>query len=131
MKIIADTSILIDHLRGGNAWKKIVSEIDDNTQLFVPTIVLFELFSGTSTEKTAVVNQIYKLLGKFQRLDLDELIARQAGELYRDTNKTLQVPDYIIAASAIQINAHVATLNQKHFEQIPNLSIFSIERDNR
>lgn len=126
MKIVADTSILIDHLRGGNAWKKIASEIDNDTQLFVPTIVLFELFSGTSTKKPAIVSQIYKLLGTFQRLDLNELIARQAGELYRDANKTLQVPDYIIAASALQINAHVATLNQKHFAQIHNILIYPL-----
>lgn len=124
MKIVVDTSILIDHLRGGNVWKKIVSEINDDTQLFVPTIVLFELFSGTSTEKPAVVSQIYKLLGKFQRLDLNELIARQAGELYRDTNKTLEIPDYIIAASALQINAQIVTLNQKHFTQIPGVNIY-------
>lgn len=126
MKIVVDTSILIDHLRGGNAWKKIASEIDDDTQLFVPTIVLFELFSGISTKKPTVVSQIYKLLGNFQRLDLSELIARQAGELYRDTKKTLQVPDYIIAASALQVNAIVVTLNQKHFAQIPNINLYPL-----
>ncbi|MDO8570710.1 MAG: type II toxin-antitoxin system VapC family toxin [Candidatus Daviesbacteria bacterium] len=126
MKLIVDTSILIDHLRGGNAWKKIAGEIDDDTQLFVPTIVLFELFSGTSTKDPVNVRQIYKLLSNFQRLDLSEAVARQAGELYRDTKKTLQVPDYIIAASALQMNATVVTLNKKHFAQITHLSLYPL-----
>ena len=126
MKIIVDTSIFIDHLRGGTVWKKIVDEIGGDTGLFVPTIVLFELFSGESTKDPIVVSAIYRLLSNFRRIDLNEEISTQAGQLFRDTKKTLQVPDCIIAASALQVNAMVATLNKKHFEQVPNLSLYEI-----
>lgn len=126
MKLVVDTNILIDHLRGGKIWRKIADEIDDDTGLFVPTVVIFELFSGISTRNPLIVSQIYKLLGNFQRLDLNELIARQAGELYRDTKKTLEVPDYIIAASALSVNAQIVTLNQKHFTQIPGINLYPL-----
>lgn len=126
MNIVIDTSVLIDHLRGGKVWKKIVDEIGGETGLFVPTIVLFELFSGESTKDLAVVEKIYGLLTNFQRIDLNEEISKQAGQLFCDAKKTLQVPDCIIAASALQVNATVLTLNQKHFEQIPGINVYHL-----
>ncbi len=128
MKIVVDTSILIDYLRGGKRGVRFIGEIegDDDSELFLPTIVVFELFSDQSTKSPIVVTKILNLLKFFQRIELTEEIARQAGQLFRDTKKTFQVPDYIIAASALQMNAVVATLNTKHFEQIPNINIYPL-----
>lgn len=124
MKLVIDTSILMDHLRGGNTWKKIVTESKEDIELFVPTIVIFELFSGQSTHDPSIVVRIHQLLHNFQKIELDESIAKIAGQLFRDIKKRIQVSDYIIAASALQVNAAIVTLNKKHFEQIPNVSIF-------
>ena len=47
MKIIIDISILIDHLRGGTILQDILDDIErKNAELLLPTIILFELFSG-------------------------------------------------------------------------------------
>lgn len=128
MKIVADTSILIDYLRGGKVGARFIEDIegDDDSELFLPTIVVFELFSGQSTKSPIVVNKILNLLKFFQRIELTEEIARQAGQLFRDTKKALQVPDCIIVASALQVNAQVITLNKKHFEQIPNINLYPL-----
>ncbi len=126
MRLIVDTSVLIDHLRGGSTWKDVLDKLPADTELFVATIIFYELFSGKSTNDPAIISKIHKLLSNFERIDLNEDIARQAGVLFRDTKKTLQVPDYIIVASALGINATVMTLNKKHFQQIPNLSIYPI-----
>lgn len=128
MKIVADTSILIDYLRGGKVGARFIEKVegDDESELLLSTIVVFELFSGQSTKSPIVVTKILNLLKFFQRIELTEEIARQAGQLYRDTKKALQVPDCIIAASALQANATVATLNQKHFDQIPNISLYPL-----
>lgn len=127
MKIVVDTSILIDYLRGGKRGVQFIEEIegDEDSELFVPTIVIFELFSGQSTKSPIIVTKILNLLKFFQRIELTEEVARLAGGLLRDTKQRIQVPDYIIAASALQVNATVATLNQKHFVQIPNLNLYS------
>ncbi len=124
MKVVVDTSILIDYLRGGKKWEMFIKEIDDGTELLLPTIVIFELFSGSSTKSLAKRFDIIDLLKQFRQIDLNEAIARVAGELYRDVKQTLEVPDYIIAASALQFNATVVTLNKKHFEQIPNIHLY-------
>ena len=103
MKIVVDTSILIDYLRGGKTGIQFIEKVegDDELELFLPTIVIFELFSGQSTKSSIVVNKILNLLKFFQRIELTEDIARAAGQLFRDTKKTLQVPDCIIAASSV------------------------------
>lgn len=128
MKIVTDTSILIDYLRNGQKGIQFIKEIDGNEdlELFLPTVVIFELFSGQSTKNPLIVAKILNLLESFQRIELTEEIARVSGQLFRDTKKRIQVSDYIIAASALQINAQIVTLNQKHFEQIPNLNLYTL-----
>lgn len=128
MKIVTDTSILIDYLRNGQKGIQFIKEIDGNEdlELFLPTIVIFELFSGQSTKNPLIVAKILNLLESFQRIELTEEIARVSGQLFRDTKKRIQVSDYIIAASALQINAQIVTLNQKHFAQIPNINLYPL-----
>lgn len=65
-------------------------------------------------------------ISQFERIDLNEYIARLAGELSRDAKQHIQAPDYIIAACALQINATVLTLNKKHFEQIPKINLYPL-----
>lgn len=126
MNLVVDTSVLIDHLRGGNTWKKVVDENVEDLKLFVPTIVIFELFSGQSTRDPSIVIKIYQLLSNFQRIELDENIAKIAGQLFRDLKKHIQISDYIIAASALEIGGIILTLNTKHFEKIPGLSLYPV-----
>ena len=127
MKLVVDASILIDHLRGGNTWKNLLSKIaEEEIELFIPTIVVFELFSGKSSKDSSISLKINKLLRSFQKIELTEEIARLAGELYRDVSKTLQVPDYIIAASCLAIKGSTITLNRRDFELIPNLDLYPL-----
>lgn len=127
MKLLIDTSVLIDHLRGGTVWKNILKRIkgNENIELYVPTIVIFELFSGHSTHQQVILYRIEDLLLDFQRIGLTEKIAQKGGELYRDLSFRLQVPDYIIAATALEEGAKVVTLNKKHFEKIPGVSLYN------
>lgn len=124
LKLVIDSSILIDHLRGGNRWEKILSELEEGTQFFIPTIVFYELFSGKSSRNVEVARIISNLVKNFQRVELNEEISKKAGEIYRDITTGLDVPDYIIAASALVVGAEVVTLNIKHFQQIPALLLY-------
>ncbi len=129
MKIIVDSSIVIDYLRGGNKWTDFVfsAENKEDVQLYLPAIVIFELYSGTSTKSAKKLQEMIYFISQFQSIDLDDRIAKVAGELFRDSKQHLGVADYVIAASALQINATVATLNQKHFAQIPTLSLYPLD----
>lgn len=125
MKIVVDTSILIDYLRGGRAWQEFLEDAPRDAELFLPTVVIFELFSGKSTKDPRIAKAIDTLLKKLQHIELTKEIAKKAGELYRDTGSHIGPLDYVIAASALQIGGVVLTLNTKHFSQIQNLSLYS------
>jgi len=128
VKIVVDSSIIIDYLRGGEKWDDFIfaAEDEQDPQLFLPTIVIFELYSGTSTRSIKKLQEMSYFISHFERIDLNEHIAMLAGELSRDASHRIQAPDYIIAASALSINATVLTLNQKHFEQIPNINLYPL-----
>ena len=127
MKLVIDTSVLIDKLRGGNRWDIFLDDVDkEETELFLPTVVAFELFSGKSSSDRKVFKIILNITKNFQLIELTWNIAKRAGEIYRDNFSTLEVPDYIIAATAIEINATVVTFNKKHFERIPGVSIYPL-----
>lgn len=124
MRLVIDTSILIDYLRGGIKWEELLSGFERDAEIYLPTIVIFELFSGKSTSDPRVAKEINNFIKFFQKVELTEKIAKRAGELFRDVSKNLDAPDYIIAASALELSATVVTFNKKHFEQIKNLNLY-------
>lgn len=126
MKLVLDTSIIIDYLRDGKKGVEFFDKERVISEFYLPTIVIFELFSGKSTQNFTALEIVNDFIKFFQRIELTESIAEQAGKIYRDVSTSLQVPDYIIAASALEVNATVVTLNKKHFEQIPNISIYPL-----
>ena len=126
MKIVIDSSIIIDYLRDGTKWQDFLNEALRDSELFLPTIVIFELFSGKSTKKSSTAKGILNLLKQFTKIELTETIAIKAGELYRDIGTHIDAEDYIIAASALGIGGTVLTLNKKHFQQISGLQIYPL-----
>ena len=127
MKLIADTSIVIDDFRGGPHWRNFLHTLTEDVELYLPTVVLFEVYSGSSTRDREGINKVKRVLGHFQSIQLTEQIAQRAGELYRDVSHGLGVADYIIAATALDIGADVVTLNRKHFEKIPGVRVYEFE----
>src|SRR3989344_1876598 len=104
-KLIVDTSIFIDYLRGGVKWQAFLDGASDDMVLYLPTIVTFELFSGQSSKKADLSKRLSILLNKFHKIELDQKIAQRAGELFRDIGSHIDPADYIIAASALEIGA--------------------------
>jgi len=124
MKLVVDTSILIDKLRGRRKWDSFLENLDGGAELYLPSIVIFELFSGLSSKKAQISLKIFNFRKFFSEIDLTFEIAKRAGEMNRDIAGNLDLPDYIIAATAIEIGAQVVTLNKKHFSKIPGVSIY-------
>lgn len=126
MKLVFDTSVLIQALRLHQGAVKLFETLDASEEtLCIPSIVGFELFSGQSSKDSLAQKQLKALMDYFEIIDLDWRIAKRAGEIYRSGLHTLEVPDYIVAASALEAGGEVVTLNKKHFELIPGLALYS------
>ena len=125
MKVVVDTSLLVDKFRGGPAWKRFEKTAAGKSEVYISTVVYFEIFSGESTRGSEKMGEIREFLRQFEKVDITEGIATRAGEMARDYKLDIDLPDFIVAATAIEIGAEVVTLNRKHFAQVPGLRLYS------
>lgn len=114
MKLI-DTDILIDHFHGHQAALDFISQQLVAGETLAISVVTVTEFSGgmRSGEET----RTERLLTLFTILDVDEAVARQAGQYLRQYRRShrLELGDALIAATAHQANAELVTRNVKHY----------------
>lgn len=115
-KLLFDTDVIIDYLRGYEKAKSFLSSNSCNN-LFLSSITIAELFAGVRGENEVIA--INSLLSSFDIIDVDKEIARQGGLLKQKYNKSngMGLADALIAASAISIGATLITLNKKHYPE--------------
>lgn len=122
-KIVIDTSIFIDEIRTGKGQLSVlVEQAPEDVFLVVPTIVIYELHSGFSMERTNVRRRVSDLYRDQEKIDLEEVIAEEAGRLKR--KNIIDGNDAVIAATTLLHADYLATLNVKHFQKVPGLKIW-------
>ena len=119
-RVFVDTTAFIDYLRSGKGdlpelLKAIASS---EVRLYCSVITLIELYTGQSSVNEG--KDIEKALDSFLVVSLDGGLARKVGEIRRKTHG-VPLGDLIIGASAVLLDAQLATSNQKHFSKIPGL----------
>ncbi len=107
--VLLDTDVLIDHIRGRRRVQMHGAAVSVVTRA--------ELFAGREREEPAVE----ALLGRLSEIDITPDIARRAGRIRRSTG--LDVPDAIIAATALKLDMTVMTRNRRHFERVSGLTL--------
>ncbi len=126
MVIILDTNIIIDHLRlkGQDSiqFNLINSHLDDSFS--ISTITIQELFAGASTLHKSPLSLLNQTLSELDILTYTQKVAELAGKIARDYHLTFA--DAAIAATAIQYEAYLATLNTKDFAGIPHLQLLPL-----
>lgn len=131
MTFVIDTNILIEFSRGGlqNAEQSIFMRLVNYSkihghQLIVPSISIFEYFSGKEMNNQLNRQNATRLLSDVTIVDVTRAIAETAASLYRTHKASIGVIDYMLAATAISLDAELVTLNVKHFRLITDLRIF-------
>lgn len=118
-----DTSVMIEHLRTGKGvLANLVKSKAEIQVLLIPAAVIYEVWSGKSMNKTSEVKKVNRLLQDFELVELTFPIAQKAGELRR--NGYCDGIDALVAATALEYKAFLATLNHKHFVKIPGLELW-------
>ena len=119
--LLLDSDVLIDFLR---QQPPAVAFLEGLTEVpLLSAVVVAELFSGVRDGDER--RRLERLIAAAQVVAVNEGIATTAGLLRRQYLKSHrpELPDMLIAATALAHDATLVTLNAKHFFMLPNIRV--------
>ncbi len=119
-RLLFGTSILVDYLRGVD---DAIAYVERRTELLLlSTMVVAELYAGV---RDAEREPLATALGAFYIHPVTESIAVQGGLFKRDYQPShgTGLADALIAATAQAAEAHLVTLNERHFPMLDNVIV--------
>jgi tRNA(fMet)-specific endonuclease VapC len=122
--MVIDTSIFIEHLRAKDKLATTLYQIADNSEVFISSISLYELYMGATTKDKE--NDIRIITEDLSILPFTDSVAIKAAQIYHQlklNNQIIEFRDIFIAATCIVNELPIATLNKKHFTRIKGLKI--------
>jgi predicted nucleic acid-binding protein len=125
--VVLDTTIIIDHLRQSNEKTTLLSTIASKypvSSLAITTITVQELYEGTSTRIPEKEKDLLAIITPLKILPYTFDVAVLAGTIARDLSHPIELADAAIAATCIYYDYQLATLNQKDFQGIPQLTLY-------
>ena len=118
---LLDTNILIEILKGD---ERTVFKVESlQAELCISSISVMELYYGALNK--AELNKLEKFVSLFRIIHLDQKISKLATKLIKTYAKShqLDIPDSLIAASAIENNCQLFTYNRKDFKYISGIRL--------
>jgi predicted nucleic acid-binding protein len=123
MRLVLDTSVLIDHLRGrpAAAIELIPDALARGDELWSSYIVRAEVLAGMRAGEESATRDLLRLV---TWVDVDEAMSEAAGALgrqYLRSHPGIEVADLIVAALAQHLDAKLKTTNVKHYPMFRGL----------
>ena len=123
MRLVFDTCVLVDHLRGRPqaATELIPNALARGDELWSSEVVRAELLAGMREGEQRTTRDLIRLISW---ADVDEAAAEAAGVLGRRflrSHPGIEVADLIVAALAQHLDADLKTTNLKHFPMFKGL----------
>jgi predicted nucleic acid-binding protein len=119
---LLDTSVAIDHLRGSPPAVELLGGlIEAEEPLLASEVVRFELLAGVREKEVRVLERFFSVLSW---VPVGEEVSRAAGTLaqrHRRSHSGIDDADYLIAATALLLDAELLTTNVRHFPMIGGL----------
>ena len=121
MEIILDTNILIEILKNN---KQTIKEVEEYDIHYISVITAMELFYGAFNK--IELQKLKKFVELFNIIPIDESISNIAKDLVYKYAKShsLDIPDSLIASTALKINLPLLSYNKKDFKFIDNLILY-------
>ncbi|MGH3647278.1 MAG: type II toxin-antitoxin system VapC family toxin [Micromonosporaceae bacterium] len=120
--ILVDSDVLIAHLRGMSEATKWLLDVRSSVgPLHISVVTVTEITGGMRAHEK---RQVWRLLGSLRVEDVNEVVARRAGEFtrrFRASHGAIGLGDYLIAATADVRGYELATLNVRHFPMFTGL----------
>lgn len=122
--ILLDTSVLIDYFRKQDKERsQLLGLVRQGYNPKISAITEYEIYSGAFEIQRPFWET---LLERIEVLPFGSAEAHRAVSLQKDlkrVRKQLDLPDLLIAATALVHGLPIATLNRKHFERVPGLTV--------
>lgn len=118
--VLADTNIIIEVLKNNGEIVSKIKAIGIN-RVTISSVTVMELYYG-ALNKTEL-RKIKKYLKAFEVVQINKTISKLAIDLIERYAKShnLNLPDALIAATAIKLNRKLLTLNLKDFKYIDGI----------
>jgi predicted nucleic acid-binding protein len=123
-KVLLDSDVIIDILRGFKETMKKVEELFEENELYISGITEMEIFAGKDMEKEEKRKKIVEMISKFKKVNPTNEIFRLAGDFRRRYN--ISIPNCLIAATAYSIGAILFTKNVQDFRKIEEIKILHV-----
>jgi len=122
--ILLDTNILVEYYRGNEEIRDELQQIGYDT-LGVSVITVMELLYGARNKEE--LERLKKSLYSLHQFYLTPAISIRAVDLIKLYAKshTLQIPDALIAATALEEDIPLYTMNVKDFQFISQINLYS------
>ncbi len=92
-------------------------------RLLISSITVAEVYFGMKTKEK---RQTQELIRKFNIYHTDKEISKRFLQLMlSNLNKRIAIPDALIAATALEANVELFTLNRKDFDYIERLKLYN------
>lgn len=123
-RVLADTSLFIEHLRARDKTKTHLYRLASKAEVETCSIVAAEIFYGA--RRPEAEEQAWSVLRPFPIHPFTVEMAARGSAIVRElqkNNRLQDVRDVMIAATALELELPIATLNRTHFSQIPGLKL--------
>ena len=121
MKLL-DTTVAIDHLRGAESAVDLLRQLVEEDETFLASeVTRFELLAGVRDDEFEALEEFFSALSW---VPVDEGVTRTAGLLARKHRRAysgIDDVDYLVAATALFLDAELLTTNVRHFPMIAGL----------
>jgi len=120
--ILCDTNVIIETLKGDEKTIKIMESIGLEN-IAISSVTVMELYFGALNKRE--LNKIKKHLKALNIVHFDSDVSGLAVSMIESYSKShgLQIPDAIIAATALSLEIKLFTLNLKDFRYIDGLKL--------
>lgn len=126
MRLLLDTSVLIDTLRSRKDRRRLLAElVRTGHSLHISALNVAEVSAGVRKGEELATESFLRAFGCY---DINFRIGKKSGELRNEwarKGRTLALADAIIAASAIEHHCILMTDNQKDFP-MPELKFYPL-----
>jgi tRNA(fMet)-specific endonuclease VapC len=125
-RLCLDTSALISFLKGREPGASAVEVAVRTSTCYVTAITVYELLFGVARASRQIGEE--QLLSAMQVLPFDEKVARRAAALHDELirmNAEIGIKDVLIAATCLEHQLPILTLNEKHFHRVAGLTVLS------